>query len=162
MDTVKFYDIESGQITIIRAASLPFGAVRAEVRGIDGIVWVLPAKLQPGPFQHAQFSEPVRDFIRYIQSAFAEHMPLSFIEWEDGFRRDRTPESEIATWVHAANVYTDFVGQRQWSAAERADAYRVIVACMNASQDLVWQTVSLSVLSRPQLETVVSRFYGKK
>lgn len=158
---MRFYDVDTGKVVAIPASELAPGAVRAEVQGIDGIVWLRGGKLKASPFQHPPFAEPVRDDIRRIQAAFAEQRPLSFEEWEDGFRRDRNADQEIAIWVHAASVYAEFAGRREWSVAERADGYGVVGACTNASPETVWRIISLSTLSRRHAESIVSRYYGK-
>lgn len=161
METVQLYDVDSGKVVTIPAAELAPGAVRARVHGIEGIVWLLPEKLKPGDLQHPPFEEAIRDYIRKIQAAFAEHRALSFEEWEDGFRRDAIPGPEIALWSHAADVYTAFAGD-ELSAARRGEVYRCIVTCMNASPETIWRVFKAEVLSRPEAEQVVNRFYGKQ
>src|SRR5262245_41215003 len=104
-EMVRFYDVESRRVVDIPASVLRPGAVQAQVQGIDGLVWLLPDQLKQGEIKHPEFDEGIRDYIRQIQGAFAEHRPLSFEEWEDGFRRDADPEREIALWSHAADVY---------------------------------------------------------
>ena len=160
METVRFYDVDSGKVVTIPASELAPGAVRARVHGIEGIVWLLPDKLQQGELKHPPFDEDIRAYIRQIQATFAEHRPLSFEEWEDGFRRDADPAQEIALWSHAADVYKAFASDE--SSAERRQAlYRCIVTCMIASPDTIWQVFRPGVLSRSEAEQVVNRFYGK-
>jgi len=157
-ETVRFYDVESGKVITIPAAELAPGAVRAQVEGIEGIVWLLPEKLQQSEIQHPPFDGEVREYIRQIQETFAEHRLLSFEEWEDGFRRDADPAPEIAIWLHASDVYTQFAGDES-DAARRRDIYRCLIACMTASRDTIWRVYMPEVLSRPEAEQVVNRFY---
>lgn len=157
-ETVRFYDVESGKVTTIPAAELAPGAVRAQVEGIEGIVWLLPEKLQQSEIQHPPFEEGVREYIRQIQETFAEHRPLSFEEWEDGFRRDANPAPEIAIWLHASDVYIQFAGEEP-DAARRRDVYRCLIACMTATRDTIWRVYTPEVLSRPEAEQVVDQFY---
>jgi hypothetical protein len=159
-EMVRFFDVESGRVVRIPAAELRPGAVQARVQGIEGLVWLLPDQLQQGEIKHPPFAEDVRAYIRQIQEAFAEHRPLSFEEWEDGFRRDAEPAREIALWSHAADVYTAFAGTEP-SAERRKDVYRCIVACLTAGPDTVWHVLRPAVLSRAEAEQVVQRFYGK-
>jgi hypothetical protein len=158
--TVPFYDVESGRVVRIPATELRPGAVQAQVHGIDGLVWLLPDQLRQGEIKHPEFDEGIRDYIRQIQSAFAEHHPLSFEEWEDGFRRDANPEREIALWSHAADVYAAFAGT-ETSAEFRRDIYRCVVACLTSGPDSVWHVLKPEELSRGQAEQVVNRFFGK-
>jgi hypothetical protein len=157
---VPFYDVETGRVVQIPASELRPGTVQVRVQGIAGVVWVLPHQLKQGEIKHPEFEEGVREYIRQIQAAFAEHRPLSFEEWEEGFRRDANPAREIALWSHAADVYTAFVGTEP-SAERRRDVYRCIIACLTTGPDSVWQVLKPEVLSRPEAEQVVNRFFGK-
>jgi hypothetical protein len=159
MEKVRFYDLDSGNVILIPASELAPGAVQAQVQGIEGIVWLLPHKLHQSDYQHPPFPESIRIYIRQIQAIFAEHFQRSFAEWEDGFRRDRNPDDEISIWMHAAEVYTEFVGSAEWSEAERKDAFMVIAACMTASKNTVWSVLSLNVLDREYAETIIDRYY---
>jgi hypothetical protein len=157
---VPFFDVESGRLVRIPAAELRPGAVQARVQGIEGVVWLLPDKLQAGEIKHPPFEEDVRAYIRQIQEAFAEHRPLSFDEWEDGFRRDGHPEREIAFWSHAADIYMTFAASES-SPERRRDIYQCIVTCLNTGPDAVWHVLRPEVLSRAEAEQVVNRFFGK-
>jgi hypothetical protein len=159
-EMVRFFDVESGRVVRIPASELRPGTVQARVQGIEGLVWLVPDQLQQGEVRHPPFEEDVRAYIRQIQEAFAEHRPLSFEEWEDGFRRDAEPAREIAVWSHAADVYTAFTATEP-SPERRKDVYRCIVACLTAGPDTVWHVLRPAVLSRAEAEQVVQRFYGK-
>src|SRR5262245_36599983 len=158
---VPFYDVESGRVVRIPAAELRPGACQVRIQGIEEVVWILPEQLQQGEVRHPPFDEEIRACIRKIQTAFAEHRPLSFEEWEDGFRRDVTPEREIAFWLHAADVYEAFAHTEQ-SAERRKDVYRAIVACLTTSPDTVWHVLRPEALTRAEAQQVIDRFYGKK
>lgn len=95
-ETVPFLDVASGRVVRIPAAELRPGVIRVRLEGTDEVVWALAKDLRPGEVCHPPFDEGTRAYIRQIQAAFAEHRPLSFDEWEIGFRRDSTPEREIA------------------------------------------------------------------
>lgn len=160
-EVVPFYDVPSRKVVRIPIRELRPGAVQARVQGIEELVWLLPDQLQQGPIRHPPFDEGIRDYIRQIHRAFAEHRSLSFEEWEEGFRRDANPEREIALWSHAGDVYQTFAANES-SPERRKDLYHVIVACLTASPDTVWHVIQLSVLERPEAEQVVNRFYGKR
>lgn len=160
-DRVPFFDVESGLVVQIPASELRPGAVQARVQGIEGLVWLLPDQLKPGEIKHPPFEEGIRTYIRQIQEAFAEHRALSFEEWEDGFRRDATPEREVALWSHAADIYTAFASHEP-SAERRRDLYRCIVACLTSGPDAVWHVLKPEVISRAEAEQIVNRFFGKR
>jgi hypothetical protein len=156
---VPFFDVETKRVVRIPAAELRPGVVQAQVQGIDELVWISPEQLHPGQIHHPPFDEDVRVYIRQIQEAFAEQRPMSFEEWEDGFRRDNHPEREIALWVHAANVYGTFTAN-EVVAERRADVYRIIVAALTAPRDKIWHVLKLSTMSRDEAEPVIRRIYG--
>jgi hypothetical protein len=158
-DMVPFFDFESGRLVRIPARELRPGVVQARIEGIDELVWVLPEQLKPGELKHPPFSPEVRAVIEQIQHAFAEPRPLSLEEWEDGFRRDTNPGSEIALWSHAADVYTVFA-LHEPDARRRADVFRIVVACLTASQESVWHVLETEVMTRPEAERIVARFHG--
>lgn len=157
---VPFFDVEAGRVVRIPASELRPGAVQVRLQGTDEVVWALPEQLQQGEVKHPEFDEGIRDYIRQIQTTFAEHRPLSFEEWEEGFRRDANPEQEIALWSHAADVYTAFTAKEP-AADRRRDVYRCIVTCLTTGPNTVWQVLRPEVLSRTEAEQVVNRFFGK-
>src|SRR5262245_28752677 len=159
-EMVPFLDTENGRVVRIPASELRPGAIQVRLQESDEVVWALPDQLHQSEIQHPEFNEDVRDFIRQIQVAFAEHRPLSFEEWEEGFRRDANPAQEIGLWLHAAEVYTAFTADEPF-AERRRDVYRCIVACLTTSPDAVWHVLRLEVLSRAESEQVVNRFFGK-
>jgi hypothetical protein len=159
-EMVRFFDVENGRVVQITASELRPGTIQARVQGIEGVVWVLPDQLKPGEIKHPPFDEGIRAYIRQIQEAFAEQRPLSFEEWEEGFRRDATPEREIALWSHAADIYTAFAGSEP-SAQRRRDVYRCIVACLTSGPDAVWHVLRPEALSLAEAEQIVNRFFGK-
>jgi len=160
-ETIPFLDAESGRIVRIPASELRPGAIQVRLQGCDEVVWALPEQLHQGEVRHPEFDEGVRDYIRQIQAAFAEHRSLSFDEWEVGFRRDANPAREIAIWLHAADVYTAFAGNEP-AADRRKDVYRCIVTCMTTGPDAVWQVLRPQVVSQAEAEQVVNRFFGRQ
>ena len=160
IETVPFLDAAAGKVVRIPAAELSPGAVQVKVQGVEGLVWMLADQLNPGEIRHPPFPEEIRAYIRRIEETFAEHRPLTFQEWEDGFRRDANPSSEIALWLHAADVYEAFSADEP-SAARREDVYRTIVACLTASPEGVWHVLETKELSREEAQRVIDRYYGK-
>lgn len=159
-DTVPFFDVENRRIVRIPASELRSGAIQVQLQGSNEVVWAMPEQLRQGEVKHPEFDESIRAYIRQIQAAFAEHRPLTFQEWEEGFRRDSSPEQEIAIWLHAADIFAIFTAN-ETSADRRLDVYRCIVACMSTGPDSVWHVLRPEVLSRGEAEQVVNRFFGK-
>ena len=159
-DTVPLYDVESGNVVQIPRSELSSHAIQAQIQGMDGLVWVLPEQLQEGPVRHEPFSEEIRDYLRHIQSTFAEHRDLTVEEWEDGFRRDLTPESEIAIWLHAADIYLQFTADEA-SPERRDEVYRCLITCMTTSSESVWDILRPQMLDHSEAEQIVDLYFGK-
>lgn len=159
-DTVPFYDFDVKSVVQIPRRELSPGVIEVQIQGIEGLVWVLPDQLQQGPIRHEPFSDEIRDYLTRIRTAFFEHRNLSIDEWEDGFRRDASPEREIALWSHAADVYVQFTSDEPLH-DRRVDVYRCIVACMTTSPDSVWSVLEPQALNKSEAKRVVDRFFGK-
>ncbi len=159
-EMVPFLDAETDRVIRIPVSKLRPGTIQIRLQDTDELVWALPDQFRQGKVEHAEFDEGIRDYIRQIQTAFAEHRPMTFGEWEEGFRRDRNPAREIAIWSHAGDIYSAFAGNEE-AAARRKDVYRCIVACMTTGPHAVWKVLRPEVLSRAEAERVVNRFFGK-
>ncbi len=160
-ELVPFLDSENGRVVRIPASELRPGAIQIRLQGNDEVVWALPEQLHQGEIKHPEFDEGIRDYIRQIHMAFAEHRSLSFDQWEEGFRRDGNPEREIAIWSHAADIDTAFTADES-SVDRRQDVYQCIVACMTTGPDDVWKVLRPEVLTKTQAEKLVNRFFGKQ
>src|SRR5690348_902347 len=108
---VRYFDAETRQVVSIPAAELAPGMIRARIEGIDEPVWVDPAQLQAGPVCHASLSPGQVAAVRAIQQALAEVYPRSLGEWEEGFKRDRHPDRELAVWLRIAGVFRRFAAE---------------------------------------------------
>lgn len=154
--TVPFLDVENDRVIQIPTSELAPGAVRVQILGQGGLVWALPEHFSASDVQHPPFDGEVKERIRHIQVAFSEHRPLSFQEWEDGFRRDAHPDREIAIWLRAADVYKEFASVEP-SPDRRRDLYKCVVACLVTVGDEVWQVLKLDVLTRPEAQPIIDR-----
>jgi hypothetical protein len=160
-ELVPFLDAETGRVVRIPASELRPGAIQIRLQGNNEVVWALPEQFHQGEIKHPEFDEGIRDYIRQIHTAFAEHRSLSFEEWEEGFRRDGNPEREIAIWSHAADIYTAFTADESL-VDRRQDIYRCIVTCMTTGPDDVWKVLRPEVLTKAQAKQLVNRFFGKQ
>lgn len=155
---VPYLDTQAGRIVRIPAVELRPGVVQVRIHGSDELVWVHPDQLAPGEIRHDEFPEHVRELIRAIQEAFAEQRPLSFEDWETGFRRDAHPEQEIALWLHAAEVYRHFTDAEPAS-ERRRDVYVCVVTCLTTGPEDVWRVLRPQTLSRAESEQIVARYF---
>lgn len=68
-----------------------------------------PRTLKVAQIQHSKLSEDLISRIRLIRAALLDPYPLSMRQWIDGFRRDTSPDSEIAIWERTASIYLEHV-----------------------------------------------------
>ncbi len=161
-EMVPFLDPRTQRVIRIPASELKPGAILAQRQGTSERVWVMAEDLKPGPIRHPEFDEGVRAYIRRIQDAFAEQHPLSFEEWEDGFRRDVDPAPEIALWLHAARVYRSFTDEEP-SPARRRDVYVCLMTCMTTcAPEAVWHVYRPDTLTPHEAEQVVRKYFDKR
>ncbi len=157
MKKVQFFDVDGGRVVNIPACELASGAVLSRVDGVDGDVWLLPNK--PDHAKHPPFNESVRIYIRQIQAAFVEHNPLSFDEWEYGFRCNDKPAQQIAAWWYAVDIYNDLAGVESCE-HRRKDIYNCLIGCMTSTRETIWKIFQPSTISYEEAEDIVERFYG--
>lgn len=162
-EMVPFYDAEAGRVVQIPASELRPGFVRIRLEPGGESAWALAAQFCPSTeFRYPEFDELHRNYIRRIQTVFAEHRPLSLKEWEDGFRCDVNMEYEIALWLVAADTYLAFAGNEP-DLRRRRDVYGCILTCMTSDPDNIWNVFRPEALSRAEAEQIVSRcFRGKR
>lgn len=157
---VQVYDVPTGTLSTIPARELGPGMVRVTMNGVEGDCWVRPDQLQQSPYQHPPFDEEVRTHLHQIKDALDEVHLMSLEEWEDGFRRDRNAEREIAIWLHIAEVYARLTEGKSLTSGERQDVFRILLSCANNPRERVLATAGVQVLSRPEAEAVMAGFYG--
>ena len=75
----------------------------------------------------------------------------------EGFQRDRDPRPEISLFLHAADIYEAFAKPETTTKEERADIFRVIVACMTSTYETVWSVLKLQVLDRDRGQEIVNQ-----
>jgi len=159
-ETVPFLD-PSGRVVQIPRSQLQPGMLQVQIQGREGRVWARADQLKKNTqMRNPPFNEEDCACIRQIQAAFAEHRPLSFQEWEEGFRCDADPRQEIAIWLFAAEVYKAFTDNEP-SAQRRADVYGVILTCVTTSPDTFREVLRVEALSRGDVERIAKRVYGK-
>lgn len=157
---VSVLDIPTKKIIEIPSAELAPGMIQAKVKGIEGLVWVAAEQLNSNVYQHPPFPEDVRDILREIQVALSEVYPLTLEQWEDGFRRDRNPEREIALWSHMATLFTQFTEGYGLTQEKKKAYFRLLIACMNSPRENVFQVADTNPLTHQEAEAVLAAFYG--
>ena len=133
--------------------------VEAEIEGI-GRVWVDISQLRnEGPHRHPPFSEDIRRVIRGIREALHEVYPGTLTEWEDGFRRDKNFEQEVAIFFHIASIHEGCTKERPFSHSQRQEYYTFLLACSMSPKVHLPNIVKLAAVSRQDAEQVVELFF---
>ena len=164
-ERVRVFDFDTQQITTIPAAELAPGMVSVRMKGIEGTVWVDATRLEQNVFQHPPFSEEAREYLRQIKAALDEVYSMSLEQWEDGFRRDRTPEREIAHWLHLSQVYSrltapdDELGS---TLVQRKAVFKLLIGCGVAPKEQVLTVTEYAPLTKEEAERVVTTFFGEE
>ena len=157
METVTVYDPESRVYTDIPEAELAPGMVRAKVEGREGEVWIEPSKLKQAEYQHPPFEGATRDQIVAIQNSFSGVYEKSYEFWEDGFRRDTNPDSEIAVWLRISEVYRRHGEDKPQ--AFREDLFSLVIACSNSDPQRIEIVFEPKVLSQEEVRSISSDYF---
>ncbi|MGA9752815.1 MAG: hypothetical protein WBS54_13610 [Acidobacteriota bacterium] len=126
----SIWDTGTRQARVVPASEVPTHFMPVQIEGHEGLHWVDPSSLHLSEPKNWFFSGETRDTLLEIKRTLDEVLPMSFEEFEDGFRRDANPQNEIALWRHLASVYSMLVGGRDLSLSKKKDCYRVLFTCM--------------------------------
>ena len=158
---VRVYDFETKRMSEIPAAELASDMMLANIEGL-GSAYVKPMQLKPGDYQHPPFQEGVRDYFRALKRDLDEIYPKTLEEWEDGFRRDRNPASEIALWLRLAETYQIFAKRTPRTAEEKEDLFRLLLTGISVDRKTIFDVYKPTCLSRAEAEEAVQMLVGPK
>ncbi len=146
---------------MIPKAELSPGVVLIQIQGGKQPVYAdaEASQLKQGPYQHPPFEGEERAAIHSLVTDFAEVYALTYEEWEDGFRRDRTPAREIAGWIHLASILKVMSDKFSFGLAEKRECFRLLVACLTGARDSVRERSDPKLLSEDQIKLAVRYFY---
>jgi hypothetical protein len=158
-ELVPYRNFATGKTVLIPKSELCPGVVLIQIKGEERPVYVDAAQLKQGHFQHPPFEGEVRAAIQSLVNELADVFARSYEEWEDGFRRDQTPEREIAGWVHLAAILRVMTERFAFSPAEKKECFRVLVACFTGARETVLDRSDPKLLSDAQINQAVQYFY---
>lgn len=156
---VPYYDFATGKTVLIPKSELCPGVVLIQIQGQEGPVYAKADQLRQGHYQHSQFEGEERAAIQSLVTDLADVYARSYEEWEDGFRRDKTPAPEIAGWVHLAAILRVMSERFAFSPAEKKECFRVLVACFTGARETVRDRSDPKLLSDVQISQAVQYFY---
>lgn len=127
-------DVTTWDYESVPRSQVPPGFVPARKEGF-GMCYVDPTALRPSnQVLHSEFPESVRESIRRTMKVLAKVHPLTFQEWEHGFRCDLHAWREIALFERIADAFERFsrhLGNNEWCDQQRVQLYAVILNWTN-------------------------------
>ena len=157
-ENVEVINVETGDVSLVPSDKIGPGMVRISYEGKE--YWADSAQLQQNEYQHEPFEGEVKARIENIMVSLSEVYPLSYEEWEDGFRRDQNPINEIIIWERIVSVYQSYTNQTSELAIKR-DIYSVVVTCSYSEPAQVLNQISLKSLSEAKAKEIVRAYYQK-
>ena len=161
--TVKVYDFQTKTFTSMPAAELSSDMVQATINGEK--CWINPAHapnaLHQSTFRHPPFDQPTRGRIRKLMGILKEVQPLTFAEWENGFRRDQNPQKEIDLCLHIAGVYEEVADRHALSLEQKKELHRTLSRCSTCSYEQAANIVFPEKLSREVMNEAIQAYYGE-
>lgn len=161
MRSVRIFDFHTKTLTEIPESELAPGFVRAKVDGVDGEVYIDSSSGTKSDFRHPPFDAETGEVFAEFADIFAAVFPMTVDEWEDGFRRDMHPETEIDGWKRIAAAFLHFTGDKKMPDEARKDCFRIILSCFNNGCSAALEVVELHRLSKARARGVVGEIRAK-
>lgn len=158
-ELVRYHDFATGKTVLIPKAELSSGVVLIQMEGDKHPVYADASQLKQGPYQHPCFEGRMRAAVESLVADLGEVYCLTYEQWEDGFRRDRDPAREIASWMHVAAILTVMSERYRLSPEEKNECFRVLVACLTGARDSVRERCGVKLLSDEQVSLATKYFY---
>lgn len=161
-EIVKVYDFKTKTVTTIPAAELAPGMIRIRISGSEEVLWADASQMSDATSQywHSPFSGELKEKIVFIQRALSDVYFQTIESWEDGFRQDLHAIQEIDLWFRVAMLYSSFVETHRLNREQKNEAFSVLGACLNGTRNTVFQTISLSSLSRVLAEELANDYFS--
>jgi hypothetical protein len=109
------------------------------------------------PF-HPEFPETVRDSIRRTMKVLAKMQPMTFEEWEHGFRCDLHAWREIAIYERISEAFerfTSHLGNNEWCDEQRKQIFGVIMHFTNNGQTPTgYKTVAVGNITAKRVQEI--------
>jgi hypothetical protein len=162
MKMVKVYDLKTKHVLEIPAAELSPQMAEDYVEGIGRVfINVSQVTAEERPYLHQAFCQEIRDVIKTIEHALAEVFPRSLKRWEDGLRKERQPEREIANWLFLVDVYERCLAK--WPDLDkqgRKECFNVIARCGTAPEEIVLELIEKTdAISQEQVKEICRMTY---
>lgn len=157
-ENVEVINIETRDVSLVPSEQIGPGMIRISYEGKE--YWADSAQLQQNEYQHEPFNGKVKARIEFIMASLSDVYPLSYQDWEDGFRRDQNPVNEIIIWERIVSVYKTYANQTS-ELDIKSEMYSVVLTCSYSKPDQVLNQVSLKSLSEVKAKEMIRAYYQK-
>lgn len=123
------------------------------------IIRVRPDQLKKGEYRYPHFPPVVISQIKQIKDYLDDVFPQTMDEWEDGFRRDADPISEIDLWLVIGEVYSSIITQRSTTEEKKA-TFSILLSCTmeEADPEKMFSQQKVKILSQEQIRKIVDGY----
>lgn len=153
---VEVYDFVTKKVSLVPQENLGAEMIRINLDG--QIYWANSNQLKQSEIQHPPFEGELKQRILNIQKELEAVYPLTYTEWEEGFRKDRNPKSEIAIWEHIVSVYRKF-SKNHPDLAAKSEIYRVVVICSYSEPSVVLSQANVKAISSQLAQEIISEYF---
>jgi len=161
--TLRVYDPDTRKVTTVPFDELVPGMTMVTVEGVEGTVWMVEEEVADSEFRHPPFFGERLEAVRSIMETLTDVLPKTIKEWEDGFRRDSDPDSEIAIWLHISSCYETIRVGTNFTLEEKKDCVNLMLHCsgiQSEESDRVLQMVDLNELPKVMAREIIDLFYS--
>ena len=158
-EEVEVLDVETRKVSKALMSTLGPEMVRVESDG--KIYWANVHQLQESDYRHEPFEGERKKNIEFIKESLSEVNSNTYVEWEDGFRRDENPDKEIAIWNYIIFVYNKY-SSIDLSQEQKNDIYLIAVTCSYSNQNVVLGQLTLQSLDIEKAKEIISVYYKKE
>ena len=155
---VEVIDVETGIISLVPSNLIGPEMLRINYKG--KLYWANETQLRRNEYQHNAFVGDIKKRIKSIMNGLSEVYPLSYEEWEDGFRRDQNPRDEISIWENIVSQYKQNTGNCL-DLEYKKEVYSILIRCSISEHDQVLNQVTLKKLSKDQAKIIIGSYYNE-
>jgi hypothetical protein len=137
------------------------GCDRADTPSDSKTQWIGPNKLEAGPIRHTNLTEDQISRVQRVQKIFSEVDPSPIEKWIDDFKRDASPERELAIWEGMATAYETFTTSNSLTLGGKKEVFQVVLLRSGASDDEVLKHLDLKILTEKDARAIMALFATK-
>jgi len=158
-ETVPFYDVGAKQVIRIPKSELSPTSIFVDLQG-HGRVYIdaSEAKLSDKKI-HPPFEGDLASAIQALVVDLADVYPMSYEQWEDGFRTEPRPEREIAGWSHLSAILKVLTSRYSFDLPRRKACMSVLLACFNGPRESVMNRCDALILSDEHIAQAIKFWY---